>query len=778
MLDYKPNIVLSNEEFNVVGTRPIRPDGAEKVTGRARYGADQSLPGLLYGKILRSPHSHAVIKSVDTSAAEALPGVHAVVTAADWPETSRRLSDLAEGAIQNLGFLSTNVLARGKALYKGHAIAAVAAANSHVAEHALDLIKVDYEVLPPVLSAEEAMKPGAPVLHEKLASLSNAAMRPGGLLDEDDDTKGSNIANHFEFRLGDVEQGFKDADVIVEKETETVPVHQGYIEPHAGTAQWGADGKLTIWSSSQGQFTVRDHTARFMGIAVADVKAIPLEIGGGFGAKTVLYVEPVAALLSRKSGHPVKVQMSRKEVFEATGPTSGTKIKVKLGATNDGKLVAAESTLIYEAGAFPGSPVSPGAQCMMGQYDVPNAYLEAYDVVINRPKSAAYRAPGAPASAFCMETAIDELCEKLGMDPLEFRLLNSSKEGVRRVTGPMTPKVGYIETLQALKDHPHYNTPLDGKSNGVKVRGRGVASGFWGNNTGPASALAVVNSDGSVSLTEGSPDIGGSRAAVSQHIAEVLGIQMEDIKPQVGDTDSIGFTSNTGGSSATFKSGWAAYEAGQDVKRQMRERAARIWDIPVDDVEYSGGVLQHKSDPELRLTFKQLAARQVGTGGPIVGRAGVNPPGAGPSIAVHMVDVEVDTETGKVDVLRYTAVQDAGKAIHPSYVEGQIQGGVVQGIGWALNEEYRFDDKGGMLNSSFLDYRMPISLDLPMIDTVIVEVANPAHPYGLRGVGEVPLVPPLAAVSNAVYDAIGVRMDSLPISPDKVLEALWSKNGS
>ena len=777
MLDYKPNIVLSNAEFNVVGTRPIRPDGADKVTGRARYGADTTnLPGLLYGKILRSPHSHAIIKSIDTAEAEALPGVRGIVTAADWPETSRRLADLAEGAIQNLGFLSTNVLARGKVLYQGHAVAGVAAVSPHIAEQALALIKVDYEVLPPVLSAAEAMQPGAPVLHEKLASLSNPALRPGGYLDEDDDTPGTNIANHFEFRLGDVEQGFQDADVIVEKEAVTVPVHQGYIEPHAGTAQWGSDGKLTIWSSSQGQFTVRDHTARFMGIPVADVKAIPLEIGGGFGAKTVLYVEPVAALLSRKTGAPVKVQMSRKEVFEATGPTSGTVIKVKLGATKDGKLIAAESTLIYEAGAFPGSPVSPGAQCMMAQYDIPNAHLVAYDVVINRPKSAAYRAPGAPASAFAMETAIDELCEKLGMDPMEFRLLNSSKEGVRRVTGPMTPKVGYIETLQALKDHPHFAAPLEQNGDG-KLRGRGMASGFWGNNSGPASALAVVNSDGSVSLTEGSPDIGGSRAAVAQHLAEVLAIPMEDIKPQVGDTDSIGFTSNTGGSSATFKSGWAAYEAGQDVKRQMLERAAKIWDIPADDVEYAGGVLQHKSDPELKLTFKQLAARQVGTGGPIVGRAGVNPPGAGPSIAVHLVDVEVDPETGKVEVLRYTAVQDAGKAIHPSYVEGQIQGGVVQGIGWALNEEYRFNAEGGMLNSSFLDYRMPISLDLPMIDTVIVEVANPAHPYGLRGVGEVPIVPPMAAISNAIHDAIGVRMNELPMSPDKVLDALWTKNG-
>ena len=776
MLDYKPNIVLSNEEFNVVGSRPVRPDGADKVTGRARYGADTNLPGLLYGKILRSPHAHAVIKSVDTSAAEALPGVHAVVTSADWPETSRKLSDLAEGALQNLGFLSTNVLARGKALYKGHAIAGVAANNPHVAEAALALIRVDYEVLPPVLSAADALKPDAPILHERLASISNPALRPGGYMDDDDATPATNIANQFEFRLGDVEQGFGDADVVVEKETTTAPVHQGYIEPHAGTAHWQADGKLTIWSSSQGQFTVRDHTARFLGIPVADVKAIPMEIGGGFGAKTVLYAEPVAALLSRKSGRPVKVQMSRTEVFEATGPTSGTRIKVKLGATKEGKLIAAEAHLVYEAGAFPGSPVSPGAQCMMAQYDIPNAYIEAIDVVINMPKSAAYRAPGAPASAFAMETAIDELCEKLYIDPMEFRLANSSKEGVRRVTGPMTPKVGYIETLQALKDHPHSTAPLNGQDDG-KLRGRGMASGFWGNNTGPASAIAVVNSDGSVSLTEGSPDIGGSRAAISQHLAEVLSIPMDDIKPQVGDTDSIGFTSNTGGSSATFKSGWAAYEAGQDVKRQMVERAAKIWDIPAEDVEYADGVLQHKSDQELKLTFRQLAARQVGTGGPIVGRAGVNPPGAGPSIAVHMVDVEVDPETGKVDVIRYTAVQDAGKAIHPSYVEGQIQGGAVQGIGWALNEGYQLNDSGAMLNSSFLDYRMPTSLDLPMIDTVIVEIANPAHPYGLRGVGEVPIVPPMAAISNAIYDAIGVRMNSLPMSPERVLDALWSKNG-
>ncbi|MCI0899217.1 MAG: xanthine dehydrogenase family protein molybdopterin-binding subunit, partial [Chloroflexi bacterium] len=730
MLEYKPNMVLSNEEFDSVGTNPIRHDGADKVTGRARYGADTNMPGMLYGKILRSPHAHAVIKSIDASAAEAHPGVYAVVTSADWPETSMKLTDLAEGSIHNLGFLSMNILARGKALYKGHPVAAVAAVSPHVAEEAMAKIKVDYEVLKPVLTAEEGMKPDAPILHERLAAVTSAALRPGGLLEDDAESMRTNIANEFEFSLGDVEQGFKDADFIVEKETTTQAVHQGYIEPQAGVAHWQADGKLTIWSSSQGQFTIRDQTARFLGIPVSQVKAVPMEIGGGFGAKGITYVEPVAALLSRKSGRPVKIQLTRTEVFEGTGPTSGTQIKVKLGATKDGKLIAAEAELIYEAGAFPGSPVTAGIQCMMGQYDIPNAHLKAIDVVINRPKAAAYRAPGAPASAFCMETALDELSEKLGMDPLEFRLMNSAKEGVRRVTGPMTPKVGYIETLQAAKDHQHYNTKLEGK-----LRGRGVASGFWGNNTGPSSAVAVVNSDGTISLTEGSPDIGGSRVAMAMHVAEVLGIAVEDIKPQVGDTDTIGFTSNTGGSSVTFKTGWACYEAAQSVKKQMIDRAAKIWEIPSEDVEYKEAVLQHKSDPELKLTFKQIAARMIPTGGPIVGSAGVNPPGPGPSIGVHVVDVEIDTDTGKVEILRYTAVQDAGKAIHPAYVEGQIQGGVVQGIGWALNEEYVYNDKGVMLNSSFLDYRMPTSLDLPMIDTVIVEVANPNHPYGVRGVG-------------------------------------------
>ena len=766
------NIVLSNEEFNVVGTRPIRHDGAEKVTGRARYGADIVLPGLLYAKLLRSPHSHARIKSIDTSKAEALPGVRAVVTSAELPQPSGRLSDSGEGAMVNPRFLSNNCLAGDKVLYKGHAVAAVAATNVHIAEQALGLIQVDYEVLPGVTDLLEAMKDGAPVLHERLSNAANPNIRPGGLRDDDDHSASTNIANHFFFEAGDIEKGFNDADVVVEREFRTQSVHQGYIEPHTATAQWGQDGNLTIWSSSQGHFNVRDQVAMVLGINISNVKAIPMEIGGGFGGKTLVYVEPVAALLSRKSGKPVKLSMSRTEVFEGSGPTSGSWMRCKVGANRDGRITAVDASLAFEAGAYPGSPINPGIQCMVGPYDVANGRLEGFDVVLNKPKTAAYRAPGAPAACFAIESVIDEVCEKIGMDKLEFRLLNGAKEGTRRLTGPLMGKIGYIETVQATKDHAHWNAPLEGPN-----RGRGVATGYWFNGAGPASAVASVNSDGTVGLIEGSPDIGGTRAALAMQLAEVLGISAEEVRPSVGDTDSVGYTSMTGGSGVAFKTGWASYEAALDIRQQMIERAARIWDVSPELVDYQDGVIAHTSDPELKFTFKELAARLLGTGGPISGRGNVSPTGVGGAFASHIVDVEVDPETGKVDILRYTAVQDVGKAVHPSYVEGQIQGGAVQGIGWALNEEYVFGENGNMQNPTFLDYRMPISLDLPMIDTVLVEVANPGHPYGVRGVGEVPIVPPMAAIANAVYDAVGVRMEELPMSPTKVLEALWAKEG-
>jgi CO/xanthine dehydrogenase Mo-binding subunit len=747
-------------EFKVIGTRPIRHDGTDKVTGRAVYGADVQMPGLLHGRVLRSPHAHARIHSIDVRKALDLPGVEAVITAEDLHDPGDRMADLGEGAIR-LRDLSCNILAREKALYKGHPIAAVAAVNAHVAEEALALISVDYEVLPPAIDVLAAMRPDAPLVHEKLTtkSLGKRSDKP------------SNVAKHFQFKQGDIEQGFADAAVVVEHEYHTATVHQGYIEPHNATALFNADGNLTIWCSTQGAFTARAQVAELLQLPVSRVKVIPTEIGGGFGGKIRVYLEPLAALLSRKAGRPVKVLMNRAEVFESTGPTPGSYIRIRMGADGTGRLTAATAYLAYEAGAFPGSPVGAGAMCVFACYDIPNVLIDGYDVVVNKPATSAYRAPGATNAAFAAETVVDELCEKLKLDPLEFRIKNGAREGTRRADGPVYPRIGMIESVQAARRHAHYAAPLSAPAIGKK-RGRGVASGFWFNIGLKSSATASVNPDGTVNLVEGSTDIGGTRTSVAMQLAEALGIRAEDVRPVVGDTETIGYSDVTGGSRVTFATGWAAYEAAQDIKRQMIARAAQIWQVVPEEVAYEAGILSCRSDPSKRFTFRELAAKLHATGGTIVGRASVDPAEPGGAFATHIVDVEVDEDTGKVAIVRYTAVQDAGKAIHPSYVEGQMQGGVVQGIGWALNEEYVYNEQGVMANSSFLDYRMPTSLDLPMIDTVIVEVPNPGHPYGVRGVGEVPIVPPPAAIANAIYQAVGVRMTRLPMSPERVQQAV------
>ena len=753
--------------YKVIGTRPVRPDGADKVTGRAIYGADMRLTGMLHGKMLRSPHAHARIKSVDTSKAKALPGVRAVVTAHDMPKAEDRMANLGEMSV-NVKHLSNNALAYDKVLYRGHAVAAVAATNVHVAEEALKLIEVDYEVLPAALDVLDAMKDDAPILHEDLKSTD---------LGQQTD-KVSNVVNHFQFKLGEPVSGFEEADVVIEREFDTATVHQGYIEPHNATAMWNEEGHLSIWTSTQGAFVVQRQVAEVLGISVSQVSVTPCEIGGGFGGKISVYLEPVAAVLSRQTGRPVKIVMSRIEEFEGTGPTPASHIKVKIGATNDGRIVAAEAALMYEAGAFPGSPVTAGAMCIFSPYAIPNMQVDGYDVVVNKPKTAAYRAPGATNAAFASETIIDEIAEQLGMDPLEIRRLNGAKEGDRQVHGPTFPRIGYLETVHAALEHEHYQSPLTGPN-----RGRGVASGFWFNVGFQSTVVINVNSDGTVSLVEGSTDIGGTRASIAMQAAETLGIPYEDVKPTVAGTDGVGYTDVTGGSRTTFATGYAAYEASQDVIRQMRERAAERWNreseegdsaaqLAADDVSYSDGVFRCAKDPSKTMTFKEMADMMPRTGGPITGRATSQPRGVGGAFATHVVDVEVDPDTGKVSVLRYTATQDVGTAIHPSYVEGQIQGGAVQGIGWALNEEFVYNKDGSMVNASFLDYRMPTTLDLPMIDTVLVEVPNPGHPYGVRGVGEVPIVPPPAALANAIYRATGKRMKNLPMSPTYILSQL------
>ena len=752
---------MTKEEkpFKWVGTRPVRPDGVEKVTGQAAYGADFVLPRMVVGRVLRSPHAHARIKAIHTARAAALPGVLAIVTAADFPELPSEFVPSGE-ALVNFRFVSMNAMARDKALYEGHAVAAVAAINAEVAAQALDLIKVDYQVLPHVIDVRAAMSATAPVLY---ADMLTSGVEPPAV-------QASNISSRTEFSVGDIVTGFAAADVIIEREYTTEAVHQGYIEPHACVVSTASDGAITIWSSSQGHFMVREFCAKLLKIDLSKIRVIPAEIGGGFGGKTTVYLEPLAIVLSRKAGRPVKMVMTRTEVFRASGPTSGSHLRVKLGATRDGKLTAAELTLAYQAGAFPGASVKSGCMVGFAPYEIAHARAVGYDVVSNRPKATAYRAPGAPMAGFAIESAIDELALALAMDPLDLRLKNAVRAGSQQVFGPKFPVIGYVETLQAALAHPHYHAPL------LANQGRGVASGFWFNIGGQSSATVNLNDDGTVEVINGNPDIGGSRASMQMMAAEVLGIELSKIKSVIADTSAIGYSFLTGGSRVTFATGKAVIDACNDVIAQLCVRAAKIWACAPAEVSWRDGSAHRNAGsaatPEQCMSLSELAAMASKTGGSITGKASPNVGGAGAGFGTHICDVEVDPETGHTSVIRYTAIQDVGRAIHPGYVEGQMQGGAVQGIGWALNEEYVYDEAGCLQNAGFLDYRMPVASDLPMIDTVLVEVPNPNHPYGVRGVGEVPIIAPLAAVANAIARASGVRILDLPISPPRLLAAL------
>ena len=734
-----------------IGKNTVRPDGAEKVTGRAEYGADTSMPGMIWGSVLRSPHPHAKIISINTKKAEALKGVKAVITSKDIVDFP--LDTPVILGIQDMRWMCRNVMAKDKVLFHGHPLAAVAATTQEIAAKACELIEVEYEILPWSIDIEDAIKPDASILHENYTF----------------NDKPSNIVGTLEHKKGNLEEGFAKADVIIERNFKTEAVHQGYIETHACLVSVAGDGRATIWSSSQGQFMVRAMTAYLTGIPQSNIKAIPAEIGGGFGGKTIVYLEPLATVLPQKTGRPVKIVMSREDTMRATGPTSASVSTVKIGATNDGKIVAAQGTFYLQAGAFPGSPIRGATACAFGPYDLPNAYTLGYDVVSNRSKVAAYRAPGAPIGSYGVECVIDEIAEAIKMCPLEIRKINAAKEGTKAVQGPVYPKMGYLETVQAAIDHPHYKAPLG------KNQGRGVASGFWFNAGGESSAQLNITEDGNVVVTTGHPDIGGSRASIANITAELLGINHNRVSVQIGDTASIGFSNLTGGSRVLFASAMVVTQSSQKVIKQLKERAGKIWGIDPDAIEWENGEARPAGDNAGKfkpLSLAEIADKATATGGPIGAGVQLNTEGAEGGFATHICDVEVDVELGIVRVIRYTSIQDVGKAIHPDYVEGQLQGGCAQGIGWALSEEYIYNKNGHLDNTGFLDYRMPVCSDLPMLDTLIIEVPNPKHPQGVRGVGEVPLVPTLGAVSNAVYQALGKRSYSLPMSPPKVLKII------
>ena len=735
----------TGQDFKVVGTRVKRPDGVDKVTGRARYGADMNAPGQLVALMLRSPHAHAKIKKIDTSKAEKLKGVKAVITSKDLP-------DLTNG---NTGLYDTleNCMARDRALYDGHAVAAVAAIDKATAKKALKLIKVTYEILPHVTDVDEALEPGAPIVQPRYAKEG----KPG------------NWMSQGEFGHGDIEQGFAEADVIVERSYKTGQTHQGYIEPHACLATLNSDGTGELWVTTQGHFSYRNTCAQLLGLNIAKLKVTSSEIGGGFGGKTHVWMEPIALALSRKANRPVKMVMSREEVFKASGPTCSTSMEIKIGAKKDGSITAASAVCRYMGGAFPGIWGTLGGMTAFACYNIPNNKAIGVNVLCNRPKVAAYRAPSAPMMAFGVESTMDQLAKELNIDPVDLRLKNVAREGTLAPYGPVWGPIGIEPTLKAVKAHPHMKAKLG------KNQGRGVACGFWFNIGGQTCSDLNIGPDGTVNLTVGTIDVGGARASLAMIAAEELGVSYDDVKVNIGDTSSLGHNDTTEGSRGTFSSGMAAIFAARNAVEVLKSRAAKMWQIPLESVVWEDGSAkaigaEHGNLPPLSL--KEIAAKAGNTGGPIAGHHEATADGAGVSFASHIVDVEVDPETGKTQILRYTVVQDAGKAIHPDYVEGQFQGAAAQGIGWALNEEYIYGADGRLQNAGFLDYRIPVCSDLPNIDTKILEIPNPGHPYGIRGVGETSIVPPLGAIGNAVSNAVGVRMYQVPMSPPRILKAI------
>lgn len=751
---------MKHDELKWVGKRLDRPDGADKVTGRARYGADYNLPGQLYGKSLLSPHPHARIIRIDTSLAEALPGVKAVVTSRDFPELPGGLSQMGDAAF-NVRDQSRNVMARDKVLYEGHPVAAVAAVSESIARRAVGLIKVEYEILPHVIDVLDAMKPGAPLLHEDLFT-AGVEPRP---------QQPSNVSSDTVLQRGDMEAGFAQADVIVEREFRTKPVHQGYIEPHACVASVAEDGRAELWTSTQGAWVDRAYCAEILGWKLSDLRVTATEIGGGFGGKITVYEEPIALRLSQIAKRPVKMVMSRDEVFRRTGPTSGSYSKVRLGASKDGKLVAVSCEFFFQAGAFPGCPLKNVVAIAFTHVAIPNVKLRAVEVVSNRPSVQAYRAPGGPLACFVQESVMDEMAELLGIDPIELVSRNAVQEGATAMTGEKLTDLGLQQVLAAVKSSEHWRAPLGPR------QGRGVATSYWRNRGGQTSVTCMLNEDGTVNVAIGTPDIGGNRASISMMVAETMGIAYTAVATTVADTAQLGYNFGTVGSRTTYAAGMAAVQAARDVIDQVRRRAAKAWGVPLDCVEYKGGYL-HDIGPgagvRKPMPLAEIASGYHRTGGPIMSKAATDAPGAGPNFGTHLVDVEVDPETGQTRVLRYSIFVDVGRAIHPDFVEGQNQGGAAQGVGWALNEEYVYGDDGRMQNPGFLDYRMPVAPDLPMIDCHLVEVPNPTHPYGVRGVGEISIVPSVAAVANAVQAACGVRFCELPLSPPTVAKGIYS----
>ena len=752
-----------------VGLSIPRPDGPEKVTGRVQYVADITPKGLLHAKLLRSPHAHARIVRIDVSKARALPGVRAVLTAADIPELKRKAPTRAHA-----------VLAIDRAVFAGQPVAAVAADELAIAEEALDLIEVQYDVLPAAVDPLQSMQPGAPPVADvgTEADTSEALAHSAVALAKGEaPTKAVNVSQTSHVKRGDVAKGFAESDVVIEKTYRVPMVHQGYLEPHAVLAEWDTTGHLTLWASTQGSFNTRTEVADVLGIEENRIKVIPVECGGGFGGKIRALCEPITALLARATGRPVRYVMTRREELEAGMPAPQVIIRLKTGAKRDGTLMALEAETVLESGAFSGTVLAVSAVFLGSLYRWPAFDIKGSEVLTHKPSVAAYRAPVAPQTIFAIDSQMEHLARVLGLDAVEFRARHLSRPGEPMVNNQPWASHGAHEVLARAAAHPLWTGRAAWKAggNGGRLRGTGIALGGWLGGLQPTGATVKLNPDGSLSVLTGQVDIAGTNIALAQIAASAYGVDIEKVKITTGDTDVAPVTGLSAGSKTVYTVGVAVMQAAQDARRQTLEIAAGELEAAVEDLELVDGRVAVRGMPDRGITLTQIGRKgnlYMSKVPPVLGSAHPAFSQQAPAFAAQIARVDVDPDTGEVTLHDFVVVQDVGRAINPLAVEGQMQGGAVQSLGIALTEALTYDDKGRLTNPSLLDYRKLTAADLPNIETIIVEVPSPAGPFGARGVGEPPIVPAPAAIANALEDATGVRLTTCPMTPERIALAL------
>jgi CO/xanthine dehydrogenase Mo-binding subunit len=762
-----------------VGLSIPRPDGPEKVTGKVQYVADIKPRGLLHAKLLRSPHAHARIVRIDTSRARALPGVRAVITAADIPHLKKKAPTRAHA-----------VLAIDRAVFVGHPVAAVAADEPSIAEEALDLIEVEYAVLPAAIDPIKSMQVGAPpVADAGTEADTSEAMAHGAVAvakaDAPAPAKAVNISQTSRLHRGDLAKGFAESDVVIEHTYRVPMVHQGYLEPHAVLAEWDTAGNLTLWSSTQGSFNTRSEVADVLGIPENRIRVIPVECGGGFGGKIRALCEPITAVLAQATGRPVRYVMTRREELEAGMPAPQVIIRLKTGVKRDGTLMALEAETVLESGAFSGTVLAVSAVFLASLYKWPAFEVRGSEVLTHKPSVAAYRAPVAPQTIFAIDSHMERIARELGLDSVEFRQRHLMREGDPMANGQPWQSNGATQVLARIAEHPLWKNRAEWKAgsgkNGHGIRGTGLALGGWLGGLQPTGATVRLNPDGSLGVLTGQVDIAGTNIALAQIAASGYGLDVDKIRITTGDTDVAPVTGLSAGSKTIYTVGVAVLEAARDARRQTFEIAAKELEAAVQDLELEEGRVTIRGVPDRGITLAEIGKKGNLYMSKVQPVLGVSRPAfsqQAPAFAAQLARIEIDPDTGEVTLGEFVVVQDVGRAINPLAVEGQMQGGAVQSLGMALTEALMYDDQGKLTNPSLLDYRKLTSADLPDIETIIVEVPSPSGPFGARGVGEPPIIPAPAAIANAIEDATGLRLTELPLTPERIALALAARKSA